>query len=83
MGEIKLDDASEAKMPVEKNGNILADVENEPDGEKARYAVEEGLEKIAQDVAIEQFHESYCRSCGSDRQDDMIRSIFVTKPQLQ
>jgi hypothetical protein len=62
LGEIKLDDAGKAKMPVEKDRNILADVENEPDGEEAGYAVEEGLQKIAQDVAIEQFHKGNCRS---------------------
>lgn len=41
---------------IQKGRDIIADIENEPDRDKARDAVEVGLQEMAQDVAIEQSH---------------------------
>jgi hypothetical protein len=41
---------------VDKCRNIVADIENEPDRDKARDAVQVNLQEIAEDVAIEDSH---------------------------
>ena len=41
---------------VDKCRNIVADIENEPDRDKARDAVQVDLQEIAEDVAIEESH---------------------------
>ena len=44
---------------VQKRRDIVADIEDEPDRDETRDAVEIGLEKIAQDIAIKQSHEEF------------------------
>ena len=43
-------------MFVDEGRNVIADVEDEPDGEKAGDAVNIDLQKIANDVAVEKTH---------------------------
>ena len=50
-------DQAERRALVEDGGAVIADVENEPDGEEAEDAIDVGLEKIPDDVAVEQSHE--------------------------
>src|ERR1044072_3873914 len=50
-------DEAERLALVEDGGAVIADVENEPDGEEAEDAIDVGLEKIPDDVAVEQSHE--------------------------
>jgi hypothetical protein len=42
---------------IDKCRNIVADVENEPDRDEAHDAIEVGLKKITNDVAIKESHE--------------------------
>ena len=44
---------------IEKGGDVVADIEDEPDGDKGGDAVQVSLQKIADDVAIEQFHRDF------------------------
>ena len=46
-------------MLVDKGRNVVADVEDEPDRDKARDAVKIDLQKIANDVAIEESHGNF------------------------
>ena len=48
--------AMERQTFVEKRGDLVANVEDEPDGEERGNAIKVGLQKIAQHVAVEQFH---------------------------
>jgi hypothetical protein len=41
---------------VDKGRNIVADIEDEPDRDKARDAVKIHLQKIANNVAIDESH---------------------------
>jgi hypothetical protein len=41
---------------VNKCRNVVANIENEPDRDKARNAVQVNLQEIAEDVAIEESH---------------------------
>jgi hypothetical protein len=41
---------------IDKCRNVVADIENEPDRDKARDAVQVDLQEIADDVAIEDSH---------------------------
>jgi hypothetical protein len=43
-------------MFVDEGRNVVAHVEDEPDGEKAGDAINIDLQKIANDVAVEQSH---------------------------
>ena len=40
---------------VEEGGDVVADIEHEPDGDKAGDTIKVSLQKITEDVAIEQF----------------------------
>jgi hypothetical protein len=42
---------------IEELRAVVADIEDEPDGEEAQNAIAVGLKKIANDVAVEQSHE--------------------------
>jgi hypothetical protein len=44
---------------IEEGGDAVADIEDEPDGDETDDAVNVGLQKIANDVAIEQFQTMY------------------------
>ena len=46
----------EPEMFVDEGRNVVAHVEDEPDGEKAGDAINIDLQKIANDVAVEQSH---------------------------
>ena len=48
-------------MLVDESRNVVAHVENEPNREKPGDAVEIGLQKIANNVAIEQAHQNQFR----------------------
>jgi hypothetical protein len=41
---------------IDKCRNVVANIENEPDRDKARDAVQINLQEIAEDVAIEESH---------------------------
>ena len=41
---------------IEEGGDIIANIEHEPDGDKGGDTVQVSLQKITDDVAIEQFH---------------------------
>ena len=56
LGGVILYGQGEAEMFVDESGNVVADIENEPDGEKAGDTVKIHLQKIANDVAVEQSH---------------------------
>jgi hypothetical protein len=43
-------------MLVEKGRNVVADIENEPDGDKTGDAVKIDLQEITNDVAIQESH---------------------------
>ena len=43
-------------MLVDKRGNVIAHIENEPDGDETRDAVKIDLQEIANDVSDEEFH---------------------------
>jgi len=49
--------ADEADVLVDKRRDVVADIKDEPDGDETGNAVDIGLEEIAADVAIEQFHD--------------------------
>ncbi len=51
-----MQDPRERQMLVEKGRDIVADVEDQPDGDEAGDAIEIGLQKIPQDIAIEESH---------------------------
>ena len=50
------DGEEKADVLIDKGRNIVADVEDEPDGDKTSDAVEIDLQEIANDVAIEESH---------------------------
>jgi hypothetical protein len=50
------DGEQETDVLVDKGRNIVANIENEPDRDKARDAVQINLQEIAEDVAIEESH---------------------------
>lgn len=64
LGPVKFQDEEQRRARVEDGGAVIADVKNEPDGEKAEDAIDVGLEKIPDDVAVEQSHKvvAFC-SC--------------------
>ena len=43
-------------MLVDKRGNVIAHIENEPDGDETGDAVKIDLQEIANDVSVEEFH---------------------------
>ena len=43
-------------MLVDKSRDVIAHVENEPDGDEAGDAVKIDLQEIANDVSVEEFH---------------------------
>ena len=49
----------QADMLVDESRNIVADIEDEPDGNKPDNAVKIDLQKIANDVAIEESHGNF------------------------
>jgi hypothetical protein len=46
-------------MLVDESRNIVADIEDEPDGNKTDNAVKIHLQEIANDVAIEESHGNF------------------------
>jgi hypothetical protein len=46
-------------MLVEKGRNVVADIENEPDGDKTGDAVKIDLQEITNDVAIQESHRDF------------------------
>jgi len=52
-------DQTKSDMFLDKGGNIVADIENEPDRDKTCDAVEIDLQEIANDVTIEKSHEIF------------------------
>jgi hypothetical protein len=46
-------------MLVEKGRNVVADIENEPDGDKTCDAVKVDLQEITNDVAIQESHRDF------------------------
>jgi hypothetical protein len=54
-------------MFVDEGGNIVADVEDEPDRNKAGNAVKVNLQEIANDVSIKKFHCDFRISAGDWR----------------
>ena len=54
--QIKFGSANKPKLPVEKDRDIFADIEDQPDREKAGHAIEVSFQEIANDVSIEQSH---------------------------
>lgn len=59
LGGIIVGDQTKSDMFLDKGGNIVADIENEPDRDKTSDAVEIDLQEIANDVAIEESHEIF------------------------
>ena len=43
-------------MLIDERRNVIAHVENEPDGDEAGDAVKIDLQEIADDISVEQFH---------------------------
>ena len=41
---------------IEEGGDVVADIEDEPDGDKGGDAIQVSLQKITDNVAIEQSH---------------------------
>src|SRR5206468_10027414 len=56
LGGVIADRKRKSEMFVDESRDIVTDVEDEPDGEKAGNAVDIDLQKIANDVAVEQAH---------------------------
>ena len=56
LSEVILDGEKKTDVLVDKGRNVVADIENEPDRDKARDAVQVNLQEIAEDVAIEDSH---------------------------
>jgi len=46
-------------MFVDKRRNVIAHVENEPDGDEAGDAVKIDLQEIANDVPVEKLHDDF------------------------
>ena len=51
------DGEEKADVLVDKGRDIVADVENEPDRDETGDAIKIGLQKVANNVAIQQSHE--------------------------
>ena len=43
-------------MLIDESRNVIADIENEPDGDEPRDTVKIDLQKIANHVSVEEFH---------------------------
>lgn len=54
-----MQDAGERQTLVEEGRDLVANVEDEPDGEERGNAIKIGLQKIAEHVAVEQFQVIY------------------------
>jgi hypothetical protein len=54
--EVIGDHGRDSDALIEKGRNLVADIEDEPDGKKGGGAIEIGLEKISHYVAIEKSH---------------------------
>ncbi len=56
LGPVKAQDQAQRRPFIEDGRAVIADVENEPDGEETKDAINEGLEEIPEDVAVEKSH---------------------------
>ena len=85
--EIILQQSADAKCAHRGKSRFVADIEDEPDRDESRDAVEVGLQKITQDVAIEQSHEEFrnlicdLRFAGS-AQLQRVRRVSYSKSQI-
>src|SRR5437868_15548076 len=52
-----MDHSDKPEILLDKGRNVVADIEDQPDRDKAHNAVNVGLHKTAQDVSIEKTHE--------------------------
>ena len=43
-------------MLIDERGNVIAHIENEPDGDETGDAVKIDLQEIANDISVEEFH---------------------------
>lgn len=43
-------------MFIDERRNVIANIENKPDGDETGYAVKIDLQEIANDVSVEEFH---------------------------
>ena len=61
------------KVLINENRDVVANIEDEPDREKTDDAVDVGLKKNPQDVAVEQFHEMNFEMLISDFRTSLPR----------
>ena len=54
--QVIMGDAAEPELLVDESGDVVADIEDEPDRNETGDAVDVDLQKISDDVAVEQFH---------------------------
>ena len=46
----------QTEILVDEDGDVVADIEDQPDRDKSYDTVDIGLQKILEDITIEQFH---------------------------